>query len=78
MVSNFDEDTPADELATYGERKSMRKKSPFFPLFMRTVIKVKKQNESIESVSNELYAPAFFEHAAKQFLLSTLSSVQQC
>ena len=68
MVSNFDEDTPADELATYGERKSMRKKSPFFPLFMRTVIKVKKQNESIESVSNELYAPAFFEHAAKQFL----------
>ena len=68
QVSSFDDDTPSDEAGSYGDRKSMRTKSPFFPLFSRAVIKVQKNNEMIGSVSNDLFAPAFLEHAAKQFL----------
>ena len=67
-MSNFDDKTPDDELAYYGDRKSMRKRSPFFTLFMRAVTKVETENENIDDVSNELYAPKFFSYAAKQFL----------
>ena len=67
-VSHFGVETPDDELATYGNRESMRSRSPFNPLFKKPVIKVKKQNETIKNIENELYAPEFCTEAAKQFL----------
>ena len=68
IMVNFDDDTPEDEVATYGDRKSMRTRSPFFTLFSRNVSTVLTKNEKIVDVSNELYAPEFFSFVVKQFL----------
>ena len=67
-ITSFEDDTPDDEVASYGDRKTMRTKSPFYPLFSRAVSKVEQQNRDIRSVSNELYAPEFLAHVVKQFL----------
>ena len=68
IMSNFGDETPDDELASYGNRISMRARSPFNPVFMKPVLKVKKQNENIKHIENELYAPNFCVEAAKKFL----------
>ena len=68
IIVHFEDDTPEDEVAIYGDRKSMRTRSPFFKLFSRNVSKVITENEKISDVSNELHAPEFFSFVVKQFL----------
>ena len=67
-MTDFSDTTPADEVARFGERKSLRTSSPFYTLFMRAINEVEQKNSSNESASNELYAPAFIKYAAKQFM----------
>ena len=67
-MTDFSDTTPADEVARFGERKSLRTNSPFYTLFMRAINEVEQKNSSNESASNELYAPTFIKYAAKQFM----------
>ena len=68
IIYDIDDPTPDDEIAYYGDRKSMRTRSPFYNLFNRAVTKVQKENEAIVDVSNELYAPEFFSFVTKQYM----------
>ena len=68
IMVDIDDNTPEDEVAMYGDRKSMRTRSPYFNLFSTYVSKVISENEKISNVSNELYAPEFFSFVVKQFL----------
>ena len=68
IVTQFSDETPDDELAVYGNRISMRGRSPFNPLFQKPLIKIQKQNENIKNIENELYAPEFCTDTAKHIL----------
>ena len=68
IIVNFDDDTPEDEIGNYGDRKTMRTRSPYYSLFQKDVSKILRDNEKISDVSNELYAPEFFTYVVKQFL----------
>ena len=67
IMSDFD-DAPSDENAVYGDRKSLRLKSPFYSLFMRSIEKVVKEDDPRSPITNDLYAPDFMRYAVKQFL----------
>ena len=68
IIIDFDDATPEDEIGNYGDRRTMRTRSPYFSLFYKDVSKILKENEKICDVSNELYAPEFFTYVVKQFL----------
>ena len=68
MVTDFDDDTPNDELVMYGNRRALRLNSDFYHLFKRTIEKVEKEDENVMAITNRLHAPSLIKFLNKQYL----------
>ena len=68
MVTDFEDDTPQDELVMYGNRRALRLNSDYYHLFKRTIEKVEKNNEHESVITNGLYKPSLVKFLNKQYL----------
>ena len=68
MVTDFEDDTPDEEVVMFGNRRALRKNSEFYLLFNKIIEKIENGDQNTINTTNALYAPSLIKFLAKQYL----------
>ena len=68
MVTDFEDDTPDEEVVMYGNRRALRQNSEFYHLFNRIIEKIENGDQTSINITNALYAPDLMKFLARQYL----------
>ena len=68
MVTDFEDDTPVEEVVMFGNRRALRQNSEFYHFFNRIIDKIENGDQNSISITNALYAPDLIKFLARQYL----------